>query len=273
MSSDLTGSDLTWNQENPIREVVGHSVYNRPLYIQTGLSGEPYDMRLYELLEKDVSNEPSTQPSNVPSVSILPTPSPSQSPTLSPTTAKPSASPTVSFPPTISPVPTLEGTMGSSEMVGTNKTNAPTPGVARPTGAPPITKFPTEPPVRSQNEYDTAPDFATFDDFFERKSLHNLEDILEDYSVVLSYTGSRFYGTIIEADASLDELFSKDYHAFWDQSFNIDRTFIISDTTYTATPVGVDWFEMRRRINSLLNPNVDFSYGPYGALIPMMDYA
>lgn len=269
--SDLTGSDLTWNQENPIREVVGHSVYNRPLYIQTGLSGEPYDMRLYELLEKETSEEPSTQPSNEPSVSILPTPSPSRSPTHSPTTAEPSSSPTVSFPPTISNVPTTATnvpTSGSTPTVGTNQTTSPTEDITRP----PFAAIQTDPPVRSQNEYDTAPDFATFDDFFERKSLHNLEDILEDYSVVLSYTGSRFYGTIIRADASLDELYSKDYHAFWDQSFKIDRTFIISDTTFSSTPVGVDWFEMRRRINSLLNPNVDFSYGPYGALIPVMNY-
>jgi len=63
--------------------------------------------------------------------------------------------------------------------------------------------------------------------------------------------------------------------AFWDESFNINRTFIISDISYTASaPVGVDWFEMRRRVDSsLLNPNVEFSYGPYGAMIPMMDYA
>ena len=146
--------------------------------------------------------------------------------------------------------------MGSSETVGTNETNAPT-------------TPPTEPkPLFSQNEYDEAPDFADVDDFFERKSLHDLEDIMEDYSVVLSYTGSRFYGTIIEAGASLDELFPKDYHAFWDQSFNIDRTFIISDRTFSSTPVGTDFFEMRRRINnSILNPNVQFSYGPYGAMV------
>jgi len=94
---------------------------------------------------------------------------------------------------------------------------------------------------------------------------------MEDYSVVLSYTGSRFYGTIIEADASLDELFPKDYHAFWDQSFNMDRTFIISDTTFSSTPVGMDFYEMRRRINnSILNPNVQFSYGPYGAMVSLL---
>jgi hypothetical protein len=29
---------------------------------------------------------------------------------------------------------------------------------------------------------------------------------------------------------------------------------------------------MRRRINELLNPDIHFSYGPYGAMIPLMDY-
>ena len=128
-------------------------------------------------------------------------------------------------------------------------------------------------PAHTQNEYDEAPDFADWDDFFESTSLHDLDDTLEDYSVVISYSGSRFYGTIIESDASLDNLFPQDYHAFWSQSFDVNRTFIISDTTYSSTPVGVDFFEMRRRVNNpLLNKNVDFSYGPYGALIPLMDY-
>lgn len=39
---------MKWEQENPITEVIGKSVYNHPLYVQTGLSGDPYDMRLYK---------------------------------------------------------------------------------------------------------------------------------------------------------------------------------------------------------------------------------
>ena len=95
---------------------------------------------------------------------------------------------------------------------------------------------------------------------------------MEDYSVIISYSGSRFYGTIVDPDATLEELFPPDYHAFWDQSFEVNRTFVISDTTFGSSPVGVDFFEMRRRIDSLVNPKVHFSYGPYGALIPLMDY-
>jgi len=135
----------------------------------------------------------------------------------------------------------------------------------------PTTPAPTK-AFHSQNEYDTAPDFADWDDFFESPHTHDLEDILEDCSVVILYSGSRFYGTIIEPDATLNDLFPSDYHAFWNQTFNVNRTFIISDTTFTSTPIGIDFFEMRRRINSMLDPNIMFSYGPFGALIPLMDY-
>jgi len=55
--------------------------------------------------------------------------------------------------------------------------------------------------VHTQNEYDEAPDFADWDDFFESTALHDLDNVLEDYSVVISYSG--FYGTIIDPDASI----------------------------------------------------------------------
>ena len=145
------------------------------------------------------------------------------------------------------------------------------PGMTPPPPTQSPTPLPTK-PTHTQIEYDTASDFADLDDFFERQPLHDLEDILEDYSVIISYSGSRYYGTIIESDATLDDIFPSDYHAFWSQSFNVNRTFIISQTTFSSTPVGVDFFEMRRRIGAELNPNVRFSYGPYGALIPLMSY-
>ena len=34
----------------------------------------------------------------------------------------------------------------------------------------------------------------------------------------------------------------------------------------------IDFFEMRRRVSSDRNDNIEFSYGPYGALIPNMAY-
>ena len=66
-------------------------------------------------------------------------------------------------------------------------------------------------PIHSQNEYDTAPDFADWDDFFESPGLHDLNNILKNYSVVISYSGSRFYGTIVDPNISVDELFPRDY--------------------------------------------------------------
>ena len=252
---------------------------------------------LNRILEKEKSDQPSTQPSEQPTLSNEPTtPYPSQSPTVTPT--KLAVGPGLT---NVTPQPTLLDY--PNDAVG---------GYYDPMPGPPppeedfIDDFYLQPdePVHSQNEYDTAPDFADWDDFFESPGLHDLNNILNDYSVVISYSGSRFYGTIVDPNISVDELFPQDYHgkhncyvicvylcslvsqpplsllglidlAFWDESFNINRTFIISDTTYTATaPVGVDWFEMRRRVDSsLLNPNVEFSYGAYGALIPMMDYA
>jgi len=218
---------IKWEQDNPIRNT-GQRIYNRPVYIQEGLSGQPFDMRLYKILERDVSSPPSNQPSNIPSISTT----------------------TLRSEPPIS-IPTSGSTLSDTLIPSHNPT----------------------PPLHTQIDYDTAPDFADWDDFFERQYLHEgMEDLMEDYSVILSYSGSRFYGTIVESNLPLGDLFPLDYHAFWSQSFNVDRTFIISDTTYADTPVGVDFFEMRRRINSFLNPNVRFSYGPFGALIPLMEY-
>ncbi|KAL7541176.1 hypothetical protein ACHAXR_011631, partial [Thalassiosira sp. AJA248-18] len=122
-------------------------------------------------------------------------------------------------------------------------------------------------------EYNLNPDFADFDDFFESKGLHDLDDVLDDYSIIISFSGSRFFGTIVEPDSQFEDLFPPDYHAFWSVAFNENRTFIISDTAAASTPVGIDFFEMRRRVpRPMLNQNVKFDYGPFGALIPLMSY-
>jgi len=126
--------------------------------------------------------------------------------------------------------------------------------------------------LHRQNDYDTAPDFADWDDFFESPDSHDLVGVLEDYSVVISFSGSRFFGEIIGSNESLDDVFHSDYHAFWTQAFKVNRTFIISEKTFTGTPISVDFFEMRRRIGKNFNADVRFSYGPFGALIPLMDY-
>ena len=233
-------------------------------------------------LKPSLSQEPSTFPSQSPSISSQPTniPSVSIEPTKTPTKS-PSSSPVSRDDPT--PPPTYISTFGSTPTVGEGESDFPTAfeegeyggseGKGKEDDEFPDFLPPPPPPITfAENEYDIAPDFADVDDFFERQPLHDLEEILEDYSVVLTFTGSRFYGTITKSNASLDELFPDNYHAFWDQSFNVNRTFIISDTTFGSSPVGVDFYEMRRRINELLNPDIHFSYGPYGAMIPLMDY-
>ena len=124
---------------------------------------------------------------------------------------------------------TYSPTSGSTPTVGTNRTQPPasdytneafTGGEYDPMPGPPppeedyIDDFYLQPdePIHSQNDYDTAPDFADWDDFFESPGLHDLNNILKNYSVVISYSGSRFYGTIVDPDVSVDELFPQDYH-------------------------------------------------------------
>jgi len=269
---------LKWNQENPIKQINKHMVYNRPVYIQKGLSGEPYNMRLYKIREPDKELMPSSQPSDLPSISKVPSSVPSKSPSQSPSsspTPVPSTSPTKTIAPTNSLHPTIKyydtkRTYSSSDTAkgGGSGYSKASKSSASKSSSSKASKYYTP------NNYETAPDFADWDDFFESKALHaGLEELLKDYSVIITYTGSRFYGTIVEPDATFGELFPPDYHAFWSQSFDINRTFIISDTTVSAnSPVGIDFFEMRRRINTLLNPNVHFSYSPFGALIPLMNY-
>lgn len=218
---------------------------------------------------------------------------PTHLPILSPPTAAFSGRPTFSStsqiaPPTVieeeedEAFPTYAPTLfpTSSPSVDGQTSPFPTPApqtlpTHQPTMSPTVapTTLPPTKPLHSQTEYDKNEDFADWDDFFESPALHDLEKILKNYSIIISYSGSRFYGTIIEPDTTVDDMFPPDYHAFWSQSFNVDRTFIISDTTSNGSPVGVDFFEMRRRIDSALrNQNVVFAYGPFGALIPLMEY-
>ena len=68
--------------------------------------------------------------------------------------------------------------------------------------------------------------------------------------------------------------YEEDYHAFWDNVFSSlgeadNSTLLISAATSALTPVGVDFFEMRRR-NAPLSSG--FSYGPAGILIPLVGY-
>ena len=117
-------------------------------------------------------------------------------------------------------------------------------------------------------------DFANWDDFFDIPEYHNGLDVLleEGYSIIISFTGNRWYSTIIPLNETTQNLLHVDYHCFWDTALNEDRTFLISEVTSASYPVEIDWYEMRRRINYRLREDVDFAYGPIGVLIPMVDY-
>ena len=93
-------------------------------------------------------------------------------------------------------------------------------------------------------------DFAEHDDFFEAKpvricrmhfelfvlnifillpiiiinQLHDLDEIMKNYSVVMRFTGSRFYATIIEPDATFNDLIPQDYHVSNDLLYQANHT-------------------------------------------------
>ena len=68
-----------------------------------------------------------------------------------------------------------------------------------------------------------------------------------------------------------------EYHAFWDNAFSgigveDNTTFLISAPTFGGSPVGVDFFETRRR-NIVFDDDVhEYDYDPYGVLIPLVKY-
>eukprot|EP00578_Thalassiosira_sp_NH16_P023261 CAMPEP_0181093132 /NCGR_PEP_ID=MMETSP1071-20121207/9285_1 /TAXON_ID=35127 /ORGANISM="Thalassiosira sp., Strain NH16" /LENGTH=802 /DNA_ID=CAMNT_0023175351 /DNA_START=14 /DNA_END=2422 /DNA_ORIENTATION=+ len=137
-------------------------------------------------------------------------------------------------------------------------------------------KFDKVPPDHWSFERDSPTyDFANWDDFFDRSSEHDgLDDLLtEGYSVIIYFTGNRWCATMLPLSETITSwLVRLDYHAFWNTALDPDRTFIMSDITSTSYPTGVDWFEMRRRINYKLEENVSFYYGPIGVLVPLVGY-
>ncbi len=215
--------DMTrWNPDNPIRLVTGEGgfkhnrVYNRPVYVQRNLSGEPYDLRKYDIRQK-ITVAPSTAPS------AWPTRNPTYHPTATPnkqpaSNSSPETIPAISLGATYPPTVLLE-----SDGIWDDD----------------VSDMFKEEPVHQENQYEeNVPDFADWDDFFEMPELHDLTDFMEKYAVILAFTGSRYYGTMISPDSEFDDLFPEDYHAFWDDSFSLKRTFIISDTTFASSPAG-----------------------------------
>ncbi|EJK53216.1 hypothetical protein THAOC_27398 [Thalassiosira oceanica] len=109
------------------------------------------------------------------------------------------------------------------------------------------------------------------DDFFD---IHLREEafvnLMKNYTFVLGYTGQRWYGQIKpwiplgdqSSDRFKEEGLEKDDNA----------TLIISDPTSSETPVGVDFYELRRRNSVFAEGEYDYDYGPFGVLVPLVGY-
>lgn len=116
------------------------------------------------------------------------------------------------------------------------------------------------------------------DDFFDiHLEMESFQKLLEDYVFVLKFTGWRWYGQIRPPDTSAKSFVEEEFHAYWDMAFSglgVDdnATVIISapQTHVAASPVGVDFFEMRRR-NRAPPPGVRYDYSPFGVMIPLVN--
>lgn len=66
------------------------------------------------------------------------------------------------------------------------------------------------------------------------------------------------------------------YHGFWDNVFsNVgaedNSTFLISAPTFGGSPIGLDFYEMRRR--NIPDDSIHkHAYDPFGMLIPLIAY-
>ena len=69
----------------------------------------------------------------------------------------------------------------------------------------------------------------------------------------------------------------QEYHAFWDNALSgvgveDNSTFVISGPTDGISPVGVDFYEMRRR-NIVFDDDVnEYDYDPLGILVALVPY-
>ena len=121
------------------------------------------------------------------------------------------------------------------------------------------------------------PDGYEDDDFFEiANQTVAFQQLMKNYTFVLRYTGSRWYGQIVDPNLSSMSFKEEEYHAFWMNSFSgvgqeDNATLIVSEkTTDTAYPAGIDFFEMRRR-NKIFEGGIhDYDYGPFGVLLPLV---
>jgi len=120
--------------------------------------------------------------------------------------------------------------------------------------------------------------FFEDDDFFEiHLDKPNFKELLNNYTFVLNYTGRRWYGQIKPPGLTAGGFNEAEFHGFWSRAFSglgVDdnSTVIISAPTAAGTPVGVDFYEMRRRNKAFENGIYDYDYSPFGVLIPLTGY-
>jgi len=118
------------------------------------------------------------------------------------------------------------------------------------------------------------------DDFFQlNNETSEFQELLKNYTFILEYTGQRWYGRMVPPTIKLENLREATYHAFWNNTFggkwtHDNSTVIISDpASGFESPVGIDFYEMRRRNEAIDDIGVyDYKYGPYGVLIPLTKY-
>lgn len=129
---------------------------------------------------------------------------------------------------------------------------------------------------RGENEPAFEGDMSDDDFFYLNNASTQFQRLMSNYTFVLKYSGLRWYGSLLPLGKLYytESLFARDYHAFWDEAFSgvgeLDNsTFLISaPNTDDLTPVGVDFYEMRRRNI----PSSSFSYGSMGIVLPLIEY-
>mmetsp|Transcript_22209 Transcript_22209/g.45394 ORF Transcript_22209/g.45394 Transcript_22209/m.45394 type:complete len:708 (+) Transcript_22209:228-2351(+) len=123
------------------------------------------------------------------------------------------------------------------------------------------------------------PDYFLDDDFFETNNRSTaFQKLLENYTFVLRFTGRRWYGQISQPGLTSVSFEEEEFHGFWNQIFSgtgqqDNSTLIISDPSLGGSPVGLDFFEMRRRNDIFEGGTYDYDYDPFGVLIPLIPYA
>eukprot|EP00577_Skeletonema_sp_RCC1716_P005244 CAMPEP_0113387154 /NCGR_PEP_ID=MMETSP0013_2-20120614/8386_1 /TAXON_ID=2843 ORGANISM="Skeletonema costatum, Strain 1716" /NCGR_SAMPLE_ID=MMETSP0013_2 /ASSEMBLY_ACC=CAM_ASM_000158 /LENGTH=769 /DNA_ID=CAMNT_0000270033 /DNA_START=12 /DNA_END=2318 /DNA_ORIENTATION=+ /assembly_acc=CAM_ASM_000158 len=106
--------------------------------------------------------------------------------------------------------------------------------------------------------------FFEDDDFFEiHLDKPKFKELMTNYTFVLKYTGRRWYGQIKPPGVTASGFKEAEFHGFWSRTFSgvgVDdnSTVIISGPTAAGSPVGVDFYEMRRRNKAFENGIYDY---------------